>query len=251
MGWKQFFDVFAPHYVDEVFTRNTVAEVDFLEEVLGLLPGASVVDVGCGTGRHSVELARRGYRVTGADISQGMLREAAHAAKQAGVHVEFICQDARELKLGRQFDACICLCEGSLGLLNADEDPLEHDIAILRGIAASLVPGGKFVLTALNALRKIRAYSDKDVARGKFNNLTLCEASLLSAAVSHRADVVLPEEIASATVMEKGFTAMELTLMLQIAGLRVENVWGGTAGSWGKRPLLMDEIELMVVARLD
>ena len=49
MGWKQFFDVFAPHYVDEVFTRNTVAEVDFLEEVLGLLPGASVVDVGCGT----------------------------------------------------------------------------------------------------------------------------------------------------------------------------------------------------------
>lgn len=234
MGWKQFFDVFAPHYVDEVFTRNTVAEVDFLEEVLGLLPGASVVDVGCGTGRHSVELARRGYRVTGADISQGMLRE-----------------DARELKLGRQFDACICLCEGSLGLLNADEDPLEHDIAILRGIAASLVPGGKFVLTALNALGKIRAYSDEDVARGKFNNLTLCEASLLSAAVSHRADVVLPEEIASATVMEKGFTAMELTLMLQIAGLRVENVWGGTAGSWGKRPLLMDEIELMVVARLD
>jgi len=180
-----------------------------------------------------------------------MLREAAHAAKQAGVHVEFICQDARELKLGRQFDACICLCEGSFGLLNADEDPLEHDIAILRGIAASLVPGGKFVLTALNALRKIRAYSDEDVARGKFNNLTLCEASLLSAAVSHRADVVLPEEIASATVMEKGFTAMELTLMLQIAGFRVENVWGGTAGSWGKRPLLMDEIELMVVARLE
>jgi SAM-dependent methyltransferase len=220
--------------MDEVFTRNTVAEVDFLEEVLGLLPGASVLDVGRGTGRHSVELARRGYRVTGADISQGMLRE-----------------DARELKLGRQFDACICLCEGSFGLLNADEDPLEHDIAILRGIAASLVPGGKFVLTALNALGKIRAYSDEDVARGKFNNLTLCEASLLSAAVSHRADVVLPEEIASATVMEKGFTAMELTLMLQIAGFRVENVWGGTAGSWGKRPLLMDGIELMVVARLD
>jgi len=51
--------------------------------------------------------------------------------------------------------------------------------------------------------------------------------------------------------MERGSTAMELTLMLQIAGFRVENVWGGTAGSWGKRPLLMDEIELMVVARLD
>lgn len=51
--------------------------------------------------------------------------------------------------------------------------------------------------------------------------------------------------------MENGFTAMEPTLMLQIAGFRVENVWGGTADSWGKRPLLTDEIELMVVARLD
>jgi hypothetical protein len=149
------------------------------------------------------------------------------------------------------FDACICLCEGSFSLLNADDDPTEHDIAILRGIAASLVPGGRFVLTALNAPRKIPAFSDEDVARGKFDNLTLCEASLLGAAVSHRAGVVLPEEVASATVMEKGFTAMELTLMLQVAGFRVENVWGGTAGSWGKRPLLMDEIELMVLARLD
>ena len=251
MGWKQFFDVFAPHYMDEVFTRNTVAEVDFLEEVLGIVPGASVLDVGCGTGRHSVELARRGYRVTGVDISQGMLREAALAAEQAGVHVELVCQDAREIKLGRQFDACICLCEGSFGLLSSGEDPAEHGIAILRGIAASLVPGGRFVLTALNALRNIRAYSDDDVAQGKFDNLTLCEAHLLSDAVSHRADVALPEEVASATVLEKGFTAMELTLMLQIAGLKVENVWGGTAGSWGRRPLLMDEIELMVVARLD
>ncbi len=44
---------------------------------------------------------------------------------------------------------------------------------------------------------------------------------------------------------------MELTLMLQLTGFRVDDVWGGTAGSWGRRPLLMDEIELMVAARLD
>lgn len=58
--------------------------------------------MGCGTGRHSVELARPGYRVTGVDISQVMLREAALAAERAGVHVEFVRQDARELKLSRQ-----------------------------------------------------------------------------------------------------------------------------------------------------
>ncbi len=55
--------------MDEPFTRNTCAEVDFLVNVMELELGASVLDVGCGTGRHSIELARRGYKVTGVDMS--------------------------------------------------------------------------------------------------------------------------------------------------------------------------------------
>ena len=55
--------------MDNSFTKNTVAEVDFVLEELSLPPGSRILDVGCGTGRHAVELARRGYQITGVDIS--------------------------------------------------------------------------------------------------------------------------------------------------------------------------------------
>ncbi len=83
--WEKFFDGHAPVYMDNCFTQNTINEVDFLVEELRLKPGATILDVGCGTGRHSVELARRGFAVTGVDLSDGMLAEARkHAAAGRG-----------------------------------------------------------------------------------------------------------------------------------------------------------------------
>jgi SAM-dependent methyltransferase len=73
--------------MDNVWTKNTLPEVDFLIEELALPSGGSVLDVGCGTGRHSIELARRGYSVTGLDLSRQMLARAAVAAEAAGVGV--------------------------------------------------------------------------------------------------------------------------------------------------------------------
>lgn len=125
-------------------------------------------------------------------------------------------------------------------------------------VAGSLPPtgayellSGKAPLTALNALRTIRLYDDDDVASGRFDNITLCQAHSVGSIISDDIRRELPETISSTIIREKAFTAMELTLMLRIAGFSVEHIWGGTAGNWGSRPLLMDEIELMVLARLD
>ncbi|MCL6613474.1 MAG: class I SAM-dependent methyltransferase [Firmicutes bacterium] len=239
-GWRYFFDRYAPRYMEESFTRNTLAEVDFIERELGLAKGAAVLDVGCGTGRHALELARRGYDVTGIDLSPAMLAEAAKVRDREGLRLKLVQADATGFTLDRIFEACICLCEGAFGLLAAEEEPIGRDLKILRNIAALLKPGGKFLLTALNALRMIRKYTDEDVAAGRFDQLGLAEVYPLRE--------VLPAAPEDLLIKEKGFTAAELSLLLQIAGFKVEGIWGGTAGSWHKQPLRLDEMEIMVLA---
>jgi ubiquinone/menaquinone biosynthesis C-methylase UbiE len=136
-AFQEFFDGHAPNYLQNCFTKNTIAEVDFLIEVLGLSAGGSVLDVGCGTGRHAIELARRGYRVTGVDISAGMLEQAKKEAQAAGLEVQWRQDDATSFVLSDQFDAVICLCEGAFGLLGRGDDPIGQPSAILRRVEAA------------------------------------------------------------------------------------------------------------------
>ncbi|HQN95001.1 MAG TPA: class I SAM-dependent methyltransferase [Thermoanaerobaculales bacterium] len=222
-----------------MFTKSTLAEVDFLLEVLELPAGASVLDVGCGTGRHAVELARRGYAVTGIDLSAHMLALAATAAATAGVHVEWLQLDATCFSLERRFDAAICLCEGAFGLLGAGDDPIEQPLAILRNIAASLKPGAMALMTVLNAAKMLRSYQNEDMAAGRFDPFALVETNALT-----------PREgMPPVEARERAFVGTELILLCRLAGLEVVHLWGGTAGNWGRRPLDLDEYEIMLVAR--
>lgn len=238
-SWQDFFDAHAEIYDSNVFTGNTLAEVDFLVEHLGLAPGAAILDVGCGTGRHSVELARRGFAVTGLDLSGEMLARARARAEEAGVVVEWVQGDATRFDLGQRFDAAICLCEGAFGLLSAADDPWDQPLAVLANISHALRPGAPVALTALSAPGMFRRWSDDDVAAGRFDPATSVETSEMP-----------PREGADpVTVRERGFTPSELSLLFRLAGLGVTHVGGGTAGDWGIRPLKLDEIEVMVLGR--
>jgi ubiquinone/menaquinone biosynthesis C-methylase UbiE len=152
--WQKFFDSHASVYMNNPFTKNTIKEVDFILDELRIRPGSSILDMGCGTGRHAVELAKRGYQVTGVDLSSGMLSQAEKVAKE--VNVEWIQADATSFISDRLFDAAICLCEGAFGLLGMKDDPEKHDLLILRNMNASLKPWAKLILTALNACAMIR-----------------------------------------------------------------------------------------------
>lgn len=238
--WQQFFDQHAPHYMQNPFTANTRAEVEFLLELLDLPRGSRILDMGCGTGRHAILMAQRGYRVTGVDLSDGMLAEARKAASEAGVEVEWVHEDATRYEPDALFDAAICLCEGAVGLAEPDEEPVGHDLAVLRRIYGALRPNARFVMTALNGYAVIRQMTDELVQEGRFD-----PANMLSV---YEDEWELPEGKKTMQIRERLLIPPEMVALLRHVGFTVEAVWGGTAGEWGRRPVKLDEVEAMYVA---
>lgn len=239
--WQRFFDAFATRYDQEVFTKNTEAEIRFIVEHLQPPPGGRILDMGCGTGRHSVALARHGFRVTGVDLSPGMLSVAHRRAETADVDVEWVQADATRFTRPKAFDTLICLCEGAMCLLTADDDPFEHDLAIIRNMHDALAPGGGLLLNVLNACRHIRMYSDADVAAGRYDILAMAERS--------DAPACLGDDAQGLDVRERGYTPPEFRRMLTDTGFEVVGIYGGTAGAWNLQPPSLDEYELMAIAR--
>lgn len=251
--WQQFFDSHAPYYDQNPFTQHTEKEVDFFLAMFPLLAGASILDMGCGTGRHSVELAKRGYKVTGVDISEGMLDQARKKAEEAGLSIRWVHADAtKPLNLLsvvngafpeelEPFDAAISLCEGGFGLIGQGDDPEDHDLAILKNISAHLKPAAPFLLTALNGYQVIRQMKDEFIQAGRFDPATMVS--------NYEDEWELPEGARVVKIHERLFIPPEMVKLLAQAGLRCDRVFGGTAGNWGQRPLSLDEIEVMYVCR--
>lgn len=127
---------------EQSWTENTVGEVDFLEKTLGLTGNETVLDLACGYGRHSLELARRGYRVIGVDITPAYVDDANKNAEQEHLQASFICDDLRNLHYENEFDVVLNMADGAIGYLENDAENLK----IFDVIAKALKPGGKSFL---------------------------------------------------------------------------------------------------------
>ena len=219
------------NYLNYGFTQGTLQEVDFLIERIGLRAGDSIIDIGCGPGRHSLELARRGLRPTGIDISSSFIRLAQQRAAEEKLDATFTVADARRLPFDQSFDGAICLCEGAFGLAGDEEGHRQ----ILREIHRVLKPGSLFVLTVINALSAARNNDSMDAYT---NTTTDRETITNSEGRSKEVDIYTT-----------AFTYKELKWLLEASGFEVVNGYGCSAGNFSEKRLSVNDIEIMMVAR--
>jgi D-alanine-D-alanine ligase len=154
--WRSWF---GPSYLslyDTYLLERTPIEADQLEVLLDLHPPARILDLGCGQGRHAIELGRRGYEVTGVDLSEYLLDVAAARARAAGVKLRLLKGDMREPLAGARFDIALSLFT-SFGYFRDEAD----DRKVLRAVAGMLLPGGHFLLEVLNGQRERQRFEPR------------------------------------------------------------------------------------------
>jgi SAM-dependent methyltransferase len=120
--------------------EQTAAEIEWIARHARLPEGGRVLDLPCGTGRHAIELARRGYRVTGVDVSEVSIEVAGKLASEAGVSLELTVGDMSRLEADRSYDAVLCF-GNSFGYLSH-----RSTLRYLQSVSAALEPGGRLLM---------------------------------------------------------------------------------------------------------
>ena len=239
---KHWFERLADHmgeaYLKYSFTRGTQQEVDFLITALGLEPGMSLLDVGCGPGRHAHGFAGRGIKVHGIDISQTFIDIASAGASHSAT---FERVDAREMSYRSQFDAVVSLCQGAFGLSGNTQLPVpldDPDGDILIRMAEALVPGGKIALTAFSSYFQMRYLEDSDTFFAEHG-------------VNHEKTLIrnMSQDEIEDDLWTSCFTPRELRLLADKAGLSLQSMWSVSPGRYKKAPLTINEPEILLIAQ--
>lgn len=129
------------------WVEDTINQVDFIIKQLDLKGGERILDLACGYGRHSLELAKRGFEVVGIDITSEYVNDANKNAVEQNLNAKFICSDIRDVSFENEFDAVLNLADGAIGYLENDNE--NHKI--FETISNALKPGGKSFMDIMNA----------------------------------------------------------------------------------------------------
>jgi 2-polyprenyl-3-methyl-5-hydroxy-6-metoxy-1,4-benzoquinol methylase len=248
--YESLFEQYGERYDNEQFTSGTVGECDFIEHEIGHNKGMRILDIGCGTGRHSIELARRGYSVTGIDLSDSMLNRARSKAATQNVLIDFQKQDARDLPFRNQFDLAIMLCEGGFPLMETDE----MNYAILQSAARSLAAEGTLIFTTLNGLFPL-FHSVKDflaAAQSEGSASYTNNTFDLMTFRDHNTTIITNDlgERVELQCNERYYVPSEITWLLRSLGFSAIDIFGATLGAFSRaHTLTTEDYEMLIIAR--
>lgn len=232
MGGAEWFRTFfGERYLQFDRHEDTEQEVEFIERVLELKEGYRVLDLCCGYGRHAIRLAKRGCEVVGYDLSPVMLARAREESRRAGVKVEWIEGDMRELDAQEEFDAVINIFS-SFGYF--EEEDTQFDV--LRRISRALRPKGAFLIETVNRDFLVRHFVPRTWFR--VDGMWVLEERHFDVVSNRsRVDVMVVdggrEESFYHSVRVYSYT--ELELLLAASGLMTTGVYGdfqGEAYTW-------------------
>jgi len=246
--YEELFTDYSNTYDKEEFTKGTVQEVDFIESEIEFGKTGKILDIGCGTGRHAIELAKRGYQVTGIDFSEDQLKRAKAKAKTEDVEITFLKRDARDFSFDNPFDLVIMICEGAFSLMETDE----MNFRILQNAERSLKQGGKFIFTTLNALFPLY-HSVKDITnagstgvqsdQNTFDLLTFRDYSTVTVIDDSGREKTL-------NCNERFYAPSEITWLLKSLGFKMVDIYGCDIGDFSRnKPLTTQNFEILVIAQ--
>jgi SAM-dependent methyltransferase len=200
-----------------------------------------LLDLCCGMGRISLELAGRGFAVTGVDITESYLKTAEEDAARAKLDIEFIREDARSFKRPGFFDTAVNLYI-SFGYF---EDPRD-DALVVRNVYESLKPGGSFIIETLGKEIAVRDFVEAEwFERAGFMVLTEYAPADSWAGLKNRWILINNERRIEKTFTQRLYAASELRTLLEQAGFSQVELYG----DWNESPYDNRAAGLIAVGR--
>jgi len=247
--YEELFENYGMKYDNESFTQGTIGECDFIEKEINYNKTAKILDIGCGTGRHSIELSKRGYTVAGIDLSESLLKRAKNKASDQNLKIVFQKHDARTLPFFNEFDLVIMLCEGAFPLMETDE----MNFQILRNAANTLKPKGRLIFTTLNGLfplfHSVKEFLDSETKEG---NATYSNNSFdLMTFRDHNTTLVEDDSGNKKELQcnERYYVPSEITWLLKTLNFKTIDIFGAKIGAFTRDDkLTTEDFEMLVIA---
>lgn len=223
----EFWELAEPLMFDEQRWAATPAEIDQVLSFLSVKSGAKILDLGCGLGRHSLELARRGFFVTGIDKTTAYLEKARKQAKAEGLAIDFVEDDIRNFCRPNSFDGAISMFT-TFGYF---KDPAD-DLQVLVNVFRSLKKGGKLVMELRGKEEFARVFRER-IWSEKDGTILLEERKIKRnwSWLESRWIIIKGQTRKEFLVSHRLFSASELQALLRKSGFNIIRVCGDLSGS--------------------